>query len=138
MGHVPPGPFSAESPRDELPGPEHRRARTRSADLDPHQLGQLGEDLACDFLTRQGLEVLDRNVRVGRGELDVIVRSGGDRIAVEVKTLSTPGDDPFRTFTPAKQRQVNNLARQVKCRRCDLLVVELHADGVLFRWLPNP
>ena len=54
-----------------------------------------------------------------------------------MKTLSAPGDDPFRTFTPAKQRQINDLARQVKCRRSDLIVVEMHTDGVLFRWLPN-
>lgn len=146
MGHVPPGSLPSTGSRDELPGPKHRRARTGRPDLDSShlnspdlgkgQVGQLGEELACQFLVRQGLRIVERNVRVDRGELDVIARSGQDLIAVEVKTLSQPGDDPFRTFTPAKRRQVRSLAQRYGCTRCDLVVIELHDDGALVRWLP--
>lgn len=141
MGYVPPGEVPSASQGHELSRSQYRGTRARRPDLtkpglDSRQVGQLGEDLACGFLVRQGLRIVERNVRIGRGELDAIVRHGDLRIAVEIKTLSDPGDDPFRTFTPAKRHQVIALAAGYRCDRSDLVVVEFHSDGVLFRWLP--
>ncbi len=141
MGYVPSGKVPSTSQGHELPRSQYRGTRARRPDLansvlDNRQTGRLGEDLACGFLVRQGLRIIERNVRVGRGELDVIAGYGDLRIAVEIKTLSDPGDEPFRTFTPAKRRQVMALASGYRCDRSDLVVVEFRGNGVLFRWLP--
>ncbi|HEX3432712.1 MAG TPA: YraN family protein [Solirubrobacteraceae bacterium] len=49
-------------------------------------LGRRGEQLAAEHLQRRGCIVLARNVRVGRGEIDLIVRDGDALAFVEVKT----------------------------------------------------
>jgi len=53
------------------------------------QIGQTAEDIAVDFLRAQGLEILQRNYRRRRGELDVIAREGDVLAIVEVRTRSS-------------------------------------------------
>ena len=51
--------------------------------------GALGETAAAQFLTTQNFLILDRNVRMPFGEIDIVARdSEGTLIFVEVKTLS--------------------------------------------------
>lgn len=45
--------------------------------------------MACEHLERQGYEVVGRNVRVGRLELDVIARRGNLFVFCEVRALSS-------------------------------------------------
>jgi putative endonuclease len=47
--------------------------------------GKWGEDLAVDFLQKQGYVVLERNWRYKRAEVDVICRDGSILVFVEVK-----------------------------------------------------
>jgi putative endonuclease len=49
-------------------------------------LGAQAEAIVADHLTAQGLEVIGRNVRVGRLEIDLIARDGPVIIVVEVRT----------------------------------------------------
>ena len=49
---------------------------------------KLGERMAEEFLRLRGFEVLDRNVRSGRGEIDLIARDGETVVVVEVKLRS--------------------------------------------------
>lgn len=51
--------------------------------------GTYGENLAADFLKAKGFEVVARNYRYGRAEIDLIVRRGNWLIFVEVKTRSS-------------------------------------------------
>ena len=77
-------------------------------------------------------------MRVGRGEIDLIVRIDGRRIAVEVKTIQTGGlDDPAYAFTPAKAAQVRFLANQLGIGRVDLVAISMTPAGVGIRWIPN-
>ena len=39
-----------------------------------NELGQLGEDLAVDFLQKNGYEILDRNWRFQKAEIDIIAQ----------------------------------------------------------------
>ena len=48
--------------------------------------GQLGEDLAAEWLTAQGFRILHRNWRFGHVELDVVAEKLGCLHFVEVKT----------------------------------------------------
>ena len=52
-------------------------------------LGRSGEDVAARFLSRHGFRVIDRNVRIGRGELDIVAVSDSLLLFVEVKSHKT-------------------------------------------------
>lgn len=52
----------------------------------------LGERMAEEFLRLRGFEILDRNVRSGRGEIDLIARESDTVVFVEVKLRT--GSDP--------------------------------------------
>ncbi|GAB4156928.1 MAG: YraN family protein [Planctomycetota bacterium] len=49
-------------------------------------LGLKGEDLACKFLRKKGLKVLERNFRTDMGEIDIVAMDGETVVFVEVKT----------------------------------------------------
>ena len=51
--------------------------------------GSHGEQLACRYLEENGFEVLERNWRHGRHELDIIARKGRELVIVEVKTRTS-------------------------------------------------
>lgn len=48
--------------------------------------GNLGEDIACNFLKNEGYEILDRNYRIINSEIDIIARDRDILVFVEVKT----------------------------------------------------
>ena len=79
-----------------------------------------------------------RNLRVGRGEIDLLIELGGEPVAVEVKTsVASSVGDPIYHFDEAKQRQVRALAQQQGVFRIDYVGVELSAQGATIRWLPR-
>jgi putative endonuclease len=51
-----------------------------------HALGQKGEQLAADFLEKNGYALLARNWRWGKAEVDLIAQTGQTLVFVEVKT----------------------------------------------------
>lgn len=51
--------------------------------------GNKGEQLAAEFLTNKGFEVLERNYRFKHAEIDLIVKRDNWIIFVEVKTRSS-------------------------------------------------
>ncbi len=74
-------------------------------------LGRAAEDAAARHLQERGWRLLARNVRIGRGELDIIARRGPVLAFVEVKarrtgTCGTPED----AVDPRKRRQIARLA----------------------------
>ena len=77
------------------------------------QIGALGDQLAVDYLSSQGLTVLARNWRCRYGELDVIATDAAEAavVFVEVKTRTS---DRFggveQAVTPQKVRRLRRLA----------------------------
>ena len=53
------------------------------------QTGRKGEQMACDFLTQKGYDILHRNYRHKRAEIDLIVRQNNLLVFVEVKARSS-------------------------------------------------
>lgn len=69
--------------------------------------GSAGEDAACAYLAGRGWEILDRNVRRGRGEIDIIARRRGAVAFVEVKRRSGLGyGRPAEAVNREKQRRI--------------------------------
>jgi len=64
--------------------------------------GDLGERIACKFLRRKGLVILERNFRIRGGEIDIIAQEGDVTVFIEVKTrisssFGTPGESIDKT-----------------------------------------
>ncbi|OBB04895.1 YraN family protein [Mycobacteriaceae bacterium 1482268.1] len=77
------------------------------------EIGALGEQLAVDHLTSQGLAVLQRNWRCRYGELDVIAVDNTTRTAVFVEVKTRTGDQfggVEQAVTPDKVRRLRRLA----------------------------
>ena len=60
-------------------------------------LGRQGENAAAQLLESKGLRILERNLRLGRLELDLVCQDGDTLVFVEVKTraegsLATPAE----------------------------------------------
>ncbi|MFA6241420.1 MAG: YraN family protein [Candidatus Hydrogenedentales bacterium] len=79
----------------------------------PKPLGGQGEDLAAKHLKREGYVILDRNVEVGRYELDIIAMEDDTVAFVEVKTRRDDGyAAPEDNITPSKQRHIRSAAHR--------------------------
>jgi putative endonuclease len=55
----------------------------------PYLSGPDAEQLACNYLLKQGLRLLDQNYRTKRGEIDLIMQDGGALVFVEVRFRKT-------------------------------------------------
>jgi putative endonuclease len=74
-------------------------------------LGRDGEAAASDLYRRLGFEVVDRNYRAGRGEIDLVARRGDTLVFCEVKTRSSERwGMPAEAVDRAKQAQLRRLA----------------------------
>lgn len=105
-----------------------------------HRVGALGEAIACAFLRRRGCTIEGRNVKVGRGEVDIVARIDGERTVVEVKTVVGARSDPTDAFTDRKAAQVRRLGLELTppCHRVDLVTVRLDRSGALVWWSHHP
>jgi len=52
------------------------------------KLGDIGENIACDYLEKHGFEILDRNYLRKWGELDIVAKKKGIIRFVEIKSVS--------------------------------------------------
>ncbi len=76
-----------------------------------NELGQKGEDLACQFLEKQGFEIKARNYRYKRAEVDIIAQSEKLLIFVEVKARSGVGfGNPEEAVNTKKEKLILSAA----------------------------
>lgn len=79
--------------------------------MDRTEIGSRGESAAAAYLKRTGMEIIDRNWRSGRGELDIIAIDGDELVVCEVKTRTTVAcGTPEDAVSPTKQRRLVRLA----------------------------
>lgn len=75
-------------------------------------LGRQGEIAAALYLKRQGMKVLERNLRTPVGEIDLVVRHRRILAFVEVKTRRGTGfGSPAEAVGPRKQHQIVQAAK---------------------------
>jgi len=68
------------------------------------KIGELGEDVACKYLTKKGFSVLERNYTKKWGEIDIIAQKGNILYFIEVKSKSVSNLD----FISQKAKEYNN------------------------------
>ena len=79
-------------------------------------VGQLGEDIACEYLRKQGCRIIERNFRKPWGEIDIIVKDkNGVLVFVEVKAIRQSGDQspdilPEDNLTHSKLKKLQRTA----------------------------
>ncbi|WP_282043799.1 YraN family protein [Winogradskyella flava] len=76
-----------------------------------NELGKKGEQLAVEFLIKNGYEILQRNYRFDKAEVDVIAQKEDILAIVEVKTRSTTDFGNPQDFV--KPKQIKNLVKAV-------------------------
>lgn len=101
----------------------------------PHLLGIRGEALAAKHLRERGWTIVERNYRLGRREIDLIVMRGETLAFVEVKTRSgRRWGLPEEAVTARKRRDIEAVASAFLARtgpgdmdiRFDVVSIEIH------------
>jgi putative endonuclease len=89
------------------------------------KIGELGEDIACKYLEKQGFLVKERNYTKKWGEIDIIATKEGKLYFIEVKSVSRNLDQNIQqgeeyvargTFRPEENMhpwKMNRLSRTV-------------------------
>src|SRR5918994_178018 len=92
-----------------LPGPSSKLRRGRR--LKNRSPGAWGEDLTLRYLIQHGYNLLERNYRTRRGEIDLIVRKDDTLVFVEVKLRRGTGfGNPLEAITHRKQNALRSVA----------------------------
>ena len=99
---------------------------------------KVGERMAEELLRLRGFEILDRNVRSGRGEIDLIAREGDTVVFVEVKLRT--GSDPAAALVAVNWKKCLDVERAAtrwlqsrgltdRPMRFDVVGIAWEADG---------
>lgn len=88
---------------------------------DHNELGKLGEELAVDYLQKEGYDILDTNWTFQKAEIDIIAKKENILAIVEVKTRSSIDFGLPQDFVKPKKIQL--LVKAV-----DAYVVEKNID----------
>ena len=63
------------------------------------KIGELGEDIACKFLVKQGFSIITRNYWKKWGEIDIVAEKEEKLHFVEVKTVSHEKESNYSTVS---------------------------------------
>lgn len=114
--------------------------------------GQIGENLACEYLVGKGYRVLKRNYRQPWGEIDIVARAPDNTLVfVEVKTINNPGEGSLLPENEASASKIKKLKRtceqfvskfedlldEKRGWRIDLVAIELQGQTPLIRHYEN-
>ena len=119
-------------------GPTAVPVPRRVREMSTRELGQAGEDLAAAHLESCGWQIVERNLRLRHGELDIVALAHTTLVFVEVKTRRTVVTGvPQAAVTHDKMRRLRRLAGEYLMERStphrdvriDVVAVHAHLDG---------
>ncbi|MFI3301097.1 MAG: YraN family protein [Candidatus Gastranaerophilales bacterium] len=104
--------------------------------MNNRKLGNIGEDLACEYLIKNGYEILDRNKHFSRlCEIDIIAKFKSTTVFVEVKTrTSNSFGTPFESITKTKYQNIKTgvelylAENKVKSYQIDVIGITLNPE----------
>jgi len=80
------------------------------------RLGRRGESIAAAYLRACGIEILLRNYRYKRGEIDIVARDGGIICFIEVKTRwRTTRSRPAEGLSEFQKKRISQTALAYLC-----------------------
>ncbi|OCB69333.1 YraN family protein [Flavobacterium piscis] len=107
-----------------------------------NELGKKGEELAVEFLRKEGYKILDRNWTFQKAEIDIIAQKESILAIVEVKTRSSLDFGAPQDFVKPKKIQllikaVNAYINDREKDFCDDLnirfdIIAIHKNGETF------
>jgi len=77
--------------------------------MNPKQLGNFGENIACYYLKNKGYKILDKNYSrkwiqgPQKGEIDIIAQKDDNIHFIEVKTLTESNRERFSVISPEEK-----------------------------------
>ena len=75
------------------------------------ELGDRGEDVACLYLERKGMEIRERNWKCQHGEADIIMQDDDELVFVEVKARTTEAKGlPEEAVSYKKRKRYERIA----------------------------
>jgi putative endonuclease len=101
-------------------------------------IGKLGEELAADFLRKNGFTIIETNYRCPEGEIDIVARHKELLVFVEVRTkTSRLFGSPEESITRTKKRRMITTAqhylqsnyKELPQWRIDFIAVELDRNN---------
>ena len=82
------------------------------------EIGNKGEENAVSFLFANGYEVLERNYRFGRGEIDIIALKNSVMVFIEVKSRKNTNFGYPETFlSEPQQERIRRAAEEYVLRK---------------------
>jgi putative endonuclease len=104
------------------------------------QLGNMGEDIACQFLAAKGFVIIERNHLKSWGEIDIIAEKAGIVRFIEVKSVTrenlpdvtreNDGYRPEEQVHPAKLRKIARTAEMYMNGKRDNREYQIDVIGV--------
>ena len=92
--------------------------RPKIIKMQKHTTGLIGEDIAAEYLEKEGFTVIARRYRTGHLETDIIASNGEYILFTEVKTrrerpdVAHPYGTPGDAVTPSKRKNLISAAEQ--------------------------
>jgi putative endonuclease len=106
------------------------------------ETGALGEKIACDFLGKNGYDILETNYRCPEGEIDIIAKQAATLVFVEVRTKkSRLFGSPEESITQVKKERLKTLAERYgqehdnlpSAWRIDVVAIQMENNGRVSR-----
>lgn len=99
-------------------------------------IGKAGEDIACQFLQKQGYKIVERNKHFSKFcEIDIIAQHKNKYVFVEVKTRQTTNfGSPFEAITKTKYEHIKQgvliyvTENKIKNYQIDVIAITLKPD----------
>jgi putative endonuclease len=108
---------------------------------DPRRgLGAAGERITATYLQSRGYHILDRNVRLRSGEIDIVAEHRGCLVFVEVRLRRGAGAEiALESVARRKQDRLRRLCNEYcarlsvapECVRIDVVAVSIDRNGTL-------
>lgn len=100
-------------------------------------LGKMGEEIAVRYLQQKGYVIIDRNVRLRVGEIDVVAKDDDTLVLVEVRTRrSARFGTALESVGPQKRRQLWRTATHYIASK-NLHESDCRIDVISVSWSPS-
>lgn len=106
-------------------------------------LGRKGEEIALEYLITQGFQILGRNLRPGKVEIDILAAKDEVIAVVEVKSRKSALVHPSRSVDGAKRARLARAARALsetypnRSIRFDVICIIARDGNYEIEYLPD-